>query len=499
MDKISVSVKRDSKLPTLCWLLYFDLGSGNVEIDVGRGVEIFNNAIVEGCWDGEFSVPDFDGKNLFGSAVEWNERSLRVFGSISLTDRICYAEGSKFIVVSNSLFAVIALIDGEFHHRVNYYKFCYAPIAGIDQYPTEFPIKHRYISAVYQLFHRNMEISASSGIKHWCKTSAEHFTCFQNYEKRLEQSICRIVENVKSNKRIFKVVPYVTLSSGYDSTAVAALARCAGVTNALLCTKSKPRIFDIFGGRYSDDGTQAANSLDLKVEYVDYRHFKIGKREILYIAPSVSTPETSFMPMAEYLGKTGSLGALFTGYHGDKIWDKNLSGKYINDKLIRGDMSGINISEARLGSGFFNVAVPFLFARSAESIAALSGSTELSRWSVGGEYDRPLARRIAEERGVLRGAFGQKKRAIIDKYPDPKNKILSSEFRKFMKERFGTSYCSFMLIKWYYFYRTRLLAKINRGDFVPRSKVDFPYWMWFWAAGRYLAIYKSKVRKTKDF
>ncbi len=495
MERIFVTVREVPQLPKLCWLLDFAIDTGNVEILVGSKVERFEGAIVEGCWDGSFDIHELEKKNLFGSAVKWNEDGVMVLGSISLTDRICYVKQDTRIIVSNSFFAIMAIIDAKLDDDVNYYKLSYAPLSGIDSYDIKIPIKQENTDFAHQLFHRNLEISPAGNIKIWCKTSSESFSSYREYQGRLSNVAKRLVENIYSSDRKYSVVPYATLSSGYDSTAVASLARDAGVTQALLCTKPRSRIFDIFGNRFIDDGTEAARSLNLEVRYINLRDFEIDEDEFLYIAPAASTPEITFLPMSKYLEKTGNLGAIFVGHYGDKIWDKNVGEKYVNDQLVRSDMAGINVSEARLKSGFFNVALPFVYARSARSIYEISQMDEMLEWSVGGGYDRPIPRRMAEERGIPRNAFGVKKKAIIDRYPEPINKALAVDYRDFIKQRFETGAYGFLWSKLRYLTSAIVGKKIKFIGIKSRSRHDLSYWMWFWAATKCITEYSSIFRK----
>ena len=69
------------------------------------------------------------------------------------------------------------------------------------------------------------------------------------------------------------------------------------------------------------------------------------------------------------------------------------------------------INEFRLRVGFANVALPCVGVRFLPPIAELSESAEMARFSVGGDYDRPIPRRIAEEAGLDRAAFGSAKTA----------------------------------------------------------------------------------------
>jgi hypothetical protein len=44
--------------------------------------------------------------------------------------------------------------------------------------------------------------------------------------------------------------------------------------------------------------------------------------------------ELVFHPMATHIERTCQAAAVFSGYHGDKMWDANLPSKYVNDQII---------------------------------------------------------------------------------------------------------------------------------------------------------------------
>jgi hypothetical protein len=111
---------------------------------------------------------------------------------------------------------------------------------------------------------------------------------------------------------------------------------------------------------------------------------------------------------ASFAGKLRG-GLVVTGFHGDKVWDLHAQP---NDLLKRGDLSGASLGEFRLQSDFVHVPIPFIGGRRHPEIAAIARSAEMRPFSVGGAYDRPIARRIAEEAGVLRETFGVNKRAV---------------------------------------------------------------------------------------
>jgi hypothetical protein len=101
---------------------------------------------------------------------------------------------------------------------------------------------------------------------------------------------------------------------------------------------------------------------------------------------------------------------LFTGFHGDKVWDVN--NQKVSPDIIRGDASGVSLAEFRLRLGFIHMPVPFLGCVHHPSIHVISNSAEMRSWSNGNNYDRPIPRRICEEHGIPGNLFGQQKKAI---------------------------------------------------------------------------------------
>jgi hypothetical protein len=72
---------------------------------------------------------------------------------------------------------------------------------------------------------------------------------------------------------------------------------------------------------------------------------------------------------------------------------------------------GCALGELRLRVGFLHFApATIAAARHAPRIHRWNDTEELRPWSIGGDYDKPIARRIAEEAGVPRALFGQKKK-----------------------------------------------------------------------------------------
>jgi len=127
--------------------------------------------------------------------------------------------------------------------------------------------------------------------------------------------------------------------------------------------------------------------------------------EALFLA-SDGKGEDVFFRAAEPLLR-GSV--LVTGFHGDKMWD--LATQALGPDIVRGDQSGLSLTEYRLWAGFIHCPVAFLGVRQIADVHALGMSPEMAPWDVGGDYTRPICRRVVEGAGVPRNAFGQSKKA----------------------------------------------------------------------------------------
>ena len=133
------------------------------------------------------------------------------------------------------------------------------------------------------------------------------------------------------------------------------------------------------------------------------------------------------------------MAVVFTGYQGDSIWDVNIEEKYLNDQIKRAgmSMSGLNLTEIRLKSGFINVAVPYILARNNRDIVKIARSREMEPWRLNNTYDRPIPRRILETSGVNRQLFGMKKKYIATSYFWPVNAHLRKQFFRYLKEKYS--------------------------------------------------------------
>lgn len=78
--------------------------------------------------------------------------------------------------------------------------------------------------------------------------------------------------------------------------------------------------------------------------------------------------------------------------------------------------SGSCLQEFRLRESFIHLCVPLLTFTRHDDLERISNSDEMKPWRIGGSYDRPIPRRMAEDAGVPRQAFGMEKRAITQPF-----------------------------------------------------------------------------------
>jgi len=104
---------------------------------------------------------------------------------------------------------------------------------------------------------------------------------------------------------------------------------------------------------------------------------------------------------------------VFSGDRGDSLWGKDHGNVNNNQDFTNGntlsqsDHPGVEIS---LHYNYIFVYIPMIGADCWSAIDAISSSDEMISYSVGNNYDRPIPRRILEEKGISRSEFGWEKR-----------------------------------------------------------------------------------------
>jgi hypothetical protein len=252
---------------------------------------------------------------------------------------------------------------------------------------------------IYLTYYYNLKWDGKNIEEYEKKEKAKDFGSFEKYYNFLSESIEKIFSNANDPNRNIILKQLGTISTGYDSPTVTALSKKSGLNDVVT--------FDT-GRKGSDDcGDDIARAMDVNLIKVSREAWKLSKlSEIPFIAAESRGEDVIFSGIPDSLLRNR---IFLTGYYGDKVWNKYSNEQQFSDELIRGDIAGLSLTEYRLWKGFIHVPVPFIGARQIKDINKVSNLDEMKKWNVSKPYNRPICRRIVEDLGVPRNAFGQKK------------------------------------------------------------------------------------------
>ena len=259
-------------------------------------------------------------------------------------------------------------------------------------------------------YFENIRIGRDLRMQRQPKSQPPPFDRFAAYDDFITGQVAAVIRNAADPQRGTRYAPLATVSSGYDSPACAVWARRAGVSEAVTITEARGDFEDT-----DDSGKAIGECLGLKVIELSRQASRRAARddaELEVLCTGYGGDDIIWIGAEPLLA--GRL--LLTGYHGDKIWDCDAAS--VSTNIKRGDPSGGSMLEFRLSAGFLNLPVPFIGCTRHPEIRQLSVSDEMKPWRIGGNYDRPLPRRIVEQAGVARSLFGQTKKAVALPFQD---------------------------------------------------------------------------------
>jgi hypothetical protein len=388
-------------LPKLSWVAELRRGGDVVHVLHGPWVETRDDRFFEGAWDGPFAEGAFDDAVSFlGSGGRLAGDRVVFTGPTHKMDRIQSVEADGTLYFSNSLVLLLTRAGEDldlaypnyFFDYLNYFR------KGMSIRVKPLPLRSGNRALLHD--YCNVTVSRDLAIERIERWVPPEPSCYRDYADFLEKTAQHVATNSADPARIHCFEPVAAISRGYDSVAVAALASRAGCRRAVTFRHSGWR-------NIPDSGTEIAAALGMEVaEYnrIDY-------------ASLPGLPETEFYQYAELSAKAQSIfedrirGSLFfNGQAGEDYWNTSRkTGLPLLQEPTALRMSGTNLTEYRLRAGIVVFPLAVCGAIHAPAIARIGGLPEMGPWSIGGEYDRPIPRRIAEERGVPRHLFGQSK------------------------------------------------------------------------------------------
>jgi hypothetical protein len=404
----------DPELPLLSWCARLQPGSA-VRVRHGAGIETRAAGFVEGAWDGDYDAFEFDAaETLCGSGGRLREGGVVFAAPSHPLERLFALQRRGELFVSNSMVFLLSQAgDGlDLSYPRYYFDFLERSRHGLTPPETKLPTRNG--QAVYLFPCCNVRVGANLApivepkpLGPPPQTYAELFRFILGSTRNLAANAM-----ASGRARTFRLV--AACSRGYDSTAAAAIASQAGCREGVTYVRSTLRSgHPITGLReeiVDDSGADSLRALGMIVrefDRIDASRLQGFARAEFFINAAIAMTDATTALMADALA-----GSVFvSGRHGERYWGPTrrcarVDLREVDDCLL----SGHGLAEFRLRIGFLHLPLPYIGARHGPAIYRITHSREMDPWRLGtGYYDRPIARRMAEEAGVPRACFGHQK------------------------------------------------------------------------------------------
>jgi hypothetical protein len=393
-------------LPPLAWLAVVDFQASTCSVRHGALVETFDSFFFEGAWGTPFSAGRPDRAEVaFGSGCCRDGAELCFVGSLATTDYLFYRMDGDSATVANSLPLLLAQTGDALDPRCfRYAEINNSVMSGIHGHERDIPTRRQ---GVRRLLGKNL-CTAAGQLYEADKPQPPAISTFADYERHLRASYSALAQNARDTSRRHPLHIFTTQSRGYDTTAINAIAAKYGVTGAFTIRTGKA------GGstadhaderEVDDDGTEIARQLGIgPVIAIERRAFTRSFDDELYFLAGIS--ECQDANFKQITDRVQAPALLLTGTLGE-IWYTNAAWyfehlDFIDDGMRKLDLGAHGLTEVRLRAGYVQAAIPYIGARRRVEIVRITESSEMDSWRLGTSYDRPIARRIAEQAGVAR-------------------------------------------------------------------------------------------------
>lgn len=388
-------------LPRLAWCAHTAPGGDTLTVQAGPWVDSADDWCFEGAWAGSFEEGAFDrAEHCMGSGVRVDADGATFVAPSHTLDRLYAVAIPAGVWFSNSLAMLLAASGVRLDPRYRLYAAdLLSGLSGLKRYRRRMPALDGAV--LRQFVCCNVRLTRDGSLIEQAKPLGQPPLHYEDLRRLHDVNVAAIASNAAHPDRNRAFHPFVAISSGYDSPACAVLAKAVGARRAVTFVGAR--------SGSCDSGAPVAEALGLDL-ITRNRHDYLDRSDLPDDGYLISGTIEDIVMASIDDELEGTL--FFTGFHGDKVWNRLNRPAVIQRTLIRGGPSGNALAEPRLHIGYVHLVVPFLAASYFPELHALSNSAEMAPWSVGGSYDRPIPRRIAEEAGVPRDVFGQAKRAI---------------------------------------------------------------------------------------
>jgi hypothetical protein len=393
-------------------------GSEVARVYHGPWVEARDDWFVEGAWTGPFEQGEIDTALFLVGSGGVARAGRAVF--CTQTDMIEPLYSLRFggdLFLANSLAFVLAMAGDEPDPRYPFYGHDLRTHATSGKRRKHKVFRTRLGRRVQLHEHCQVVVGRDLRLVHMEKPAFPRPANFPEYVSMLQGVLRDTLENAASPcRRHRRYEALATVSGGYDANALAALLSRLGVHEAVT-------FYD--ENRGEDSGETVARFLGMKVNVYARTAFRTtsGVDEAEFLSWPDKISDIVLASCEELLvGKV-----LAMGRHGDVVFDNSAHVVVADFRSLPRHGGGSRMSEFRLRTGFLNFNPFYAVSLHLSAMRAITTSEEMAAWRLGGRYDRPIARRIIEEAGVPRGAFGTTKRAsAIHEFGSPADMSPSS-------------------------------------------------------------------------
>lgn len=452
-----INIDRAATLPVLAWIATVHR-DGEVTARVGDWIDVGDDFLVEGAWAESFEEAGFASSYSFtGSGLRVGADHVLVSTPCNTTEAVYSVELDGSVYLSNSIAGVLVESGSELKRSYLDYEADAMSISrGLERYEKSRPLAggrslgvHYYCNIVV----RDGHVSRLS------KSPAPSMSTYDDYRAFLSRQVGGVLSNAADVKRRKHFVPIVFCSSGYDSTACAALGKEFGCDEGVAFSSRRSGSFD--------SGKPVLEALGYGSIHEKYESefMETTDAHLMCGTGELGTSAFFLACAPELAGKV-----LLSGIHGDKMWDRNY--RESDGTIIRSEYPDTSKTEFRLHVGYLNFPPAFLTATSQHDMHRIGNSAEMAPWWMGNSYDRPVPRRIAEDAGVPRELFGRKSGGDA-----------GSSFR------FGT---------FRYLARTMPSASVDRfGEYLRRTSRRVPLVHWMSRAAVYSVFVLATLMSIK--
>ncbi len=381
--------------PPLAWLARSETGTDGIRLLHGKGVEIGDDWFAEAVWDGPFEESCFDQTDLVYGSGGRRRGGRWIFASSSTTmDRLQYVREGEGWLISNSLACLLAAIDADVAPlHTSYRREFSSIIQGLDRYHSQLRTTRGNVQLVY---YNNLSLKNGELTEVPKPSPNRDLSTYAGYREFLESALQRCADNMRSAQRKQSYGWLGTISTGFDSPTVVALARKAGLRETITYARARDEL--------DDDGSKIAAGLGLSVEVIDRDAWqRDALSEVPFLASDAKGEDVYFAGARDLLQRR----VLLTGYAAG-VWAAK---GHANPMLRRADQSGLSLTEFRLWANFINLPVPTMGVKSTTQSELDQRSQELMPWASGNSYDKPFSRRVLTEAGIPSNCFGQENKA----------------------------------------------------------------------------------------